>query len=47
MAKMDEIESCVGNAGAYAAVRRRLEEMVVAQQKAYEQLQHSVLCSLP
>jgi len=41
--EMDEIESCVGNLSAYAAVRQRLEEMVVAQQKAYEQLQQSVI----
>jgi len=40
---MDEFESSVGNLGVYAAVRQRLEEMVIAQQKACEILQHSVL----
>jgi len=42
MAKVDDLDGCIGNLGAYAAVRQRLEEMVVAQQKAYEQLQQSV-----
>ena len=42
ISRMDEIESCFGDLGAYAAVRQRLEEMVIAQQKAYEQLQQSV-----
>ena len=42
MARMDEAESCVGSLGSYAVVRQRLEEMVIAQQKAYEQLQQSV-----
>jgi len=41
--KMDEFESCVGNLDAYAAVRQRLEAMVLAQQQAHEQRQHSVL----
>jgi len=39
---MNEIDGCVGDLDAYAAVRRRLEEMVIAQQKAYDQLQQSV-----
>jgi len=43
MAKVDEFDRCIGNSGSYAAVRQRLEEIVVAQQKAYEQLQRSVL----
>jgi len=39
---MDEFESSVGTLVSYAAVRQRLEEMVIAQQKACEQLQQSV-----
>jgi len=35
---MNELESCIDSLGAYAAVRQRLEEMVVAQQKAYEHM---------
>jgi len=40
---MDEIKSYAANLGVYSAVRQRLEDMVIAQQKAYEQLQQSVL----
>jgi len=39
---MDAFESGDGNIGAYAAVRQRLEQVVAAQQKAYEELQQSV-----
>jgi len=39
---MEEFESSLSNLGAYAAVRQRLEEVVIAQQKACEQLQQSV-----
>jgi len=43
---MDEIDGCLSNLGAYAAVRQRLEEMVIAQQKACEELQQSVFSRL-
>ena len=44
---MDACESGVGSLGAYAAVRQRLEQVVAAQQKAYEELQQSVIkCKL-
>jgi len=43
---MEEFERSISNLGAYAAVRQRLEEMVISQQKALDQLQEPVNTSL-